>query len=59
MRSLSIKNYRSIKELDIDFPESRLKNPIEINDDWILKTTQILGADELQVFERKELCLQE
>ena len=44
---------------DIDFPQSNLKNPIEINDDWVLKTTQILGSDELQVFERKELCLQE
>ena len=44
---------------DIDFPQSSLKNPIEINDDWVLKTTQILGSDELQVFERKELCLQE
>jgi len=44
---------------DIDFPNSSLKNPIEINDDWVLKTTQMLGADELQVFERKELCLQE
>ena len=34
-------------------------NPININNDWVLKNTQILGGDELQVFERKELCLQE
>ena len=43
---------------DIEIPDSTLKNPIDIRDDWVLKTTRILGSDELQVFERKELCLQ-
>ena len=60
----SFYDYNLIDELylytaDIDFPDSRLKNPININNDWVLKNTQILGGDELQVFERKELCLQE
>ena len=36
-----------------------VKIPINIKDDWILKRTQILGSDELKIFERKELCLQE
>ena len=40
-------------------PKSRLKNPLNVDNDWTLKTTKILGADELQVFERKALCLQE
>ena len=44
---------------DIEIPNSTLKNPIDIDNDWILKTTRVLGSDELQVFERKELCLQE
>ena len=44
---------------DIELPNANLKNPIHINENWALKTTQVLGNDELQVFERKELCLQE
>ena len=43
----------------IDLPESELKNPLILADNWILKNTSVLGDDELQVFERKELCLQE
>ena len=43
----------------IDFPESELKNPLNLGDNWVLKKTSVLGDDELQVFERKELCLQE
>ena len=60
----SFDSYRLIDELyiytaDTKLPNSNLKNPIQINDDWILKTTKLLGSDELQVFEKKELCLQE
>ena len=44
---------------EVNFPESSLKNPINVKDDWILKRIQILGPDELKIFERKELCLQE
>ena len=38
--------------------ESDFKAPINVTD-WKLKNSKILGSDELQVFERKELCLQE
>ena len=42
-----------------ELPQSDLKNPLKIDGSWVLKKTTILGSDELQVFERKELCLQE
>ncbi len=42
-----------------ELPKSELKNPLNIGNDWVLKKTTILGEDELQVFEKKELCLQE
>ena len=42
-----------------ELPKSELKNPLNLADNWVLKKTSMLGDDELQVFERKELCLQE
>jgi len=44
---------------DMDIPKSNLKNPLNIENDWSLKGSRILGSDELRVFEKKELCLQE
>ena len=43
----------------IDLPDSILKNPLKIDDEWSLKSSKMLGSNELQVFEKKELCLQE
>ena len=39
--------------------KSNFKTPIDISSNWRLKTTKALGDDELQVFEREEMCLQE
>ena len=44
---------------DIDIPQSNLINPLKIQDEWSLKSNKMLGSNELQVFKRKELCLQE
>ena len=44
---------------DMDILDSDLKNPLNIENDWVLKSNKMLGSNELQVFERKELCLQE
>ena len=44
---------------DMVIPKSDLKNPLNIKSDWSLKSNKMLGSNELQVFERKELCLQE
>ena len=38
--------------------ESNFKTPIDVNLNWRLKTTKVLGNDELQVFEKEEMCLQ-
>ena len=38
--------------------ESDFKMPIDMKD-WKLKTSKMLGSDELQVFEKGEACLQE
>ena len=43
----------------MDILDSNLKNPLNIENDWVLKSNKMLGSNELQVFERKELCLQE
>ena len=44
---------------DMDIPKSNLKNPLNIDNDWSLKSNKMLGNNELRVFEKKELCLQE
>ena len=43
---------------DMEILNAKLKNPLNISD-WDLKNTRILGSNELQVFKRKEACLQE
>ena len=39
--------------------DSNFKTPIDIESNWRLKTRKVLGDDELQVFEKEEMCLQE
>ena len=44
---------------DVDIPHSSLVNPLRLDSEWLLKSNKMLGTNELQVFKRKELCLQE
>ena len=39
--------------------KSDFKTPIDIHSNWRLKTIKMLGDDELRVFEREAMCLQE
>tara|TARA_Y100001935_G_scaffold50812_1_gene42376 strand:- start:23 stop:1111 length:1089 start_codon:yes stop_codon:yes gene_type:complete len=43
----------------VDIPHSSLLNPLKLENEWLLKSNKMLGTNELQVFKRKELCLQE
>ena len=38
---------------------AKLKNPIIINEDWIVTSEQTIGEDKLIIARKKEKCLQE
>ena len=60
----SLNHLNIIDELYIYTSDSEIKdavllNPIEIDKNWKLKNSIILGCDVLQVYEKEDLCLQE